>query len=116
MPPMSLITTPQERRVRIRRIAARIARRFSPERVVLFGSEARGTAGRDSDADFLVVMPFAGNRRESEIAVRLAIHDIRLPKDVIVVTPEEMRRQRHVRGTVVRQAWREGRTLYARHS
>lgn len=114
MPLMGAILTFRERRRMIRRIAERIGRVFSPERVILFGSEARGTASRDSDADFLVVMPVAGSRRESEIAVRRAVHDIRLPKDVVVVTPEEMCRERDVRGSVVRQAWREGRTLYAR--
>ena len=35
----------------------RIVTRFEPSRVVLFGSHARGTAGKDSDADLLVVMP-----------------------------------------------------------
>jgi predicted nucleotidyltransferase len=109
-----LFPAPPRRRERIRRVAARIARRFSPERIVLFGSEARGTAGPHSDADFLVVMPFSGSRRERELSIRCAVHDIRIPKDIVVVTPSEMRRQRGIRGSIVREAWREGRTLYAR--
>ena len=33
-----------------------IVEQFDPDRIVLFGSHARGTAGRDSDVDLLVVM------------------------------------------------------------
>ena len=35
-------------------MVARIVRRFHPDRVILFGSHARGTAGPDSDVDLLV--------------------------------------------------------------
>lgn len=41
----------------IRRFAQRIAERFDPEQIILFGSFAYGTAHKDSDVDFLVVMP-----------------------------------------------------------
>ena len=41
---------------------------FAPEQVILFGSQARGEARWDSDADILVVMPFEG--RPQEIAPR----------------------------------------------
>ncbi len=34
----------------------RIVHRFRPERIILFGSHARGDAGPDSDVDLLVVM------------------------------------------------------------
>ena len=35
----------------------RIAKRFDPDQIILFGSRARGTARHDSDVDLLVVMP-----------------------------------------------------------
>ena len=41
----------------IQRMARRIVRLFDPERVILFGSHARGEAGPDSDVDFLVTFP-----------------------------------------------------------
>jgi uncharacterized protein len=41
----------------IQELADNIARQFTPERIILFGSYARGDAGPDSDVDLLVVMP-----------------------------------------------------------
>ena len=44
----------------IRDFTNEIARRFLPERIILFGSQANGTANRDSDVDLLVVMDYEG--------------------------------------------------------
>jgi predicted nucleotidyltransferase len=98
---------------RIDLMVRRIVERFHPDRIILFGSHARGEAHPDSDVDLMVVMPVSGSRRAAQVAIRLAIRDIRGPKDVVVVTPEELERHRDVVGTVVEPALREGRTLYA---
>ena len=98
---------------KIEEMVRRIVERFHPEQVILFGSYARGQAGPDSDVDLLVVMPVHGSRRSAQLQVRLALHDIRLPKDVIVVTPDQFERQRDIPGTIVRPAFLEGKVLYA---
>jgi predicted nucleotidyltransferase len=103
----------------ITRMARRLARQFRPDRIILFGSHARGDAGPDSDIDLLVVLPLKNPRREKaalELAMRLAVHDIKYPKDIIVVTPEEVERQRGISGTIVHPALLEGRTVYVRRS
>ena len=64
----------------IARMVRRIIKRFDPERVILFGSHARGEAGPDSDIDLLVVMPVKGSRSEMAIEIGVALHDIRFPK------------------------------------
>lgn len=92
----------------------RIVDRFDPEQIILFGSHARGAAGPDSDVDLLVVMPVAGSKREKQLEVRLALHDLSLPKDVIVTTPEDFAWRKEVPGTIERPASREGRVVYAR--
>ncbi|MGH7341886.1 MAG: nucleotidyltransferase domain-containing protein [Candidatus Rokuibacteriota bacterium] len=92
----------------------RIVERFDPERIILFGSHARGSASPDSDVDLLIVMPVEGSKRAKQIEVRLALHDISFPKDVIVTTPEEFARRRDVPGTIEWPASREGRVVYAR--
>jgi predicted nucleotidyltransferase len=52
----------------IQALADRIAKHFNPERIILFGSYAVGTAGPDSDVDLLVVLPFEGkNFRKSTL-------------------------------------------------
>ena len=101
----------------IDKIVRRLARRFKPEQIILFGSHARGTAGLDSDVDLLVVMPLKNPRHEKrnvELAMRLALHDFAIATDVIVVTPEEVARRQHIPGTIIRPALREGKVLYAR--
>ncbi|MBI4355810.1 MAG: nucleotidyltransferase domain-containing protein [Candidatus Omnitrophica bacterium] len=92
----------------------RIVERFHPDQVILFGSHARGKAGPDSDVDLLVVMPVRGSKRAAQLQVRLALHDIRVPKDVVVVTPDQFERQRDIAGTIVRPAYLEGKVLYAK--
>ena len=64
----------------IRRIVNRIVRQFHQERIILFGSHARGDAGPDSDVDLLVVMSVDGSRREKAIEIGVALHGIRVPK------------------------------------
>ena len=91
-----------------------IAERFDPDQIILFGSHARGTARHDSDVDLLVVMPITGSKRETRIAIRCALHDIHVAKDIIVATPDEIERYRNVVGTIIRPALREGKVLYAR--
>ena len=90
----------------------RIARLFHPERIILFGSYARGDATADSDVDLLVIMRVEGSKREAQLLVREALHDIRVPKHVIVSTPEEFSWRQKIVGTIERQAVREGQVKY----
>lgn len=92
----------------------RIVAGFKPERVILFGSNARGTAGADSDVDLIVVMPAIESRRKIRLAIREAVSGMGLSKDILVYTPEEMEQYRHLTGSLVRSAWREGKVLYER--
>lgn len=98
----------------IRQMVNRIVERFGPEKVILFGSHARGEARPDSDVDLLVVMPAQGSKRDAQLRVRNAVRDIRVPKDVIVSTPDEFAWRQRVAGTIERLASLEGRVLYAR--
>jgi predicted nucleotidyltransferase len=97
----------------IRRMANRIVRRFDPERIILFGSYATGKAGPDSDVDLLVVMPVAGSKRKKAVEIGVALHDINVAKDVIVVRPEEFAWRKNIAGTIEWPAARHGKVLYA---
>ncbi|HLG97831.1 MAG TPA: nucleotidyltransferase domain-containing protein [Bryobacteraceae bacterium] len=98
----------------IQRMVRWIVRDFHPERVILFGSHARGEAGPDSDVDLLVVMPVEGLKHKKQVEIRVALHDIRVPKDIIVTTPEDFAWRKEVVGTIEYPAVREGKVLYAR--
>jgi len=97
----------------LQKMVNRIVKRFHPERIILFGSRARGQAGAGSDIDLLVVMPVKGNKRQKQLEIRAALHDFRVPKDIVVTTPEEFEWRKKVSGTIERPAAREGRVLYA---
>lgn len=88
--------------------------RFDPDQIILFGSQARGTAAVGSDVDLLVIMPVSGSKRAKQLEMRVALHDIAVPKDIILVTPDEVVRRRDIVGTIIRPALREGKVLYAR--
>lgn len=98
----------------IARMVERIVARFGPERVILFGSHARGMQTRDSDVDLLVIMPVLGSRREKALEIAVALHDISVPKDIVVTTPEDFAWRKNVVGTIEWPADRKGKVLYAK--
>ncbi len=93
-------------------MARRIVRKFRPERVILFGSQARGDAGPDGDVDLLVVMDFEGSALHMAVEIREALDHIRFPKDVIVTRPEDFAWRKDVVGAIEWPAVREGKVLY----
>ncbi len=92
----------------------RIAARFHPDMIILFGSRARGQAGPDSDADLLIVMTVDGSKRQQAVQIDLALEGIPIPIDLVVVTPEDVQKYRDVAGTIIREAMQEGKVLYDR--
>ncbi|MCX6605412.1 MAG: nucleotidyltransferase domain-containing protein [Acidobacteria bacterium] len=85
----------------------RIAERFSPDRIILFGSRARGEAGPDSVS--YVADP---NKRAAELYASLV--DFPCPMEIVVSTSARFERYRNVVNTVYWSASREGRVLYER--
>lgn len=60
------------------------------ERIILFGSRARGDARPDSDWDFLVVMASHERPTQRGIAIRRVARIHGVPMDFLVRTPEEV--------------------------
>jgi len=105
------MTTSDQERV-IEAMATRIAERFHPDRIVLFGSHARGNATSDSDVDLLVIKPISGSKRQERLAMRSVLRGYGLAKDIVLVTPKEVTRYGHTAGSIIRSALEEGRVLY----
>ena len=92
----------------------RIATQFDPEKIFLFGSQARGDANDDSDVDFLVVMDFKGTKIKKMVEIGVALHDFHIPMDILISTPEEFEWRKNYIGTIEWPAVHEGKLLYAR--
>ncbi len=88
----------------------RIVEGFSPSRIILFGSQARGVAEPFSDIDLLVVFGTDGDRRERRVAIRTALADLVVDKDILVATEVEAAAPRA--GSIIATALTEGVSLY----
>jgi predicted nucleotidyltransferase len=95
-------------------IVRRIREIGSPDRVVLFGSHARGNARPDSDLDLLIVEPSSLPRYRRAPKYLRALVGLFPAKDVVVWTPDEIDAWRGVPNAFITSVLREGRTLYER--
>lgn len=98
----------------IERVAERIVRRFRPEKIILFGSGARGDVTWESDIDLLVIMDFEGSKLDKMVELRGVLTGIEVPTDILVTTPADFAWRKDVVGTIEWPAFHEGRLLYAR--
>ena len=106
--------TPAEVQAKIQEMVQRIVEGFHPEKIILFGSHARGDAGPDSDVDLLVVMPFSGRKIDRIVEIRTALNGMGIAKDVFLVTPEDFDADKDLVGGLVYPAAHEGKVLYER--
>jgi uncharacterized protein len=98
----------------IEEIKRRLIEFYRPVRIYLFGSEARGDTGPDSDLDFLVVVPDDAPEqllRSSEIYARVS--GLGYPKDIIPWRRSDFEGcAAHVKASLPATVVREGRLLY----
>jgi predicted nucleotidyltransferase len=97
----------------IQRYAGEIAKRFHPERIILFGSCAHGTPDVDSDVDLLVVLEFEGRPQEQAFEIRRTLPRS-FPLDLLVRRPEEIRRRIRLGDFFIREIMERGVVLYDR--
>lgn len=83
-----------------------------PERIILFGSYARGDFTRDSDLDLLVIVPVVEDGIEEMARLCLVLREVPMALDVVVYSRDEVKERRHLRGTMLYHALHEGRVLY----
>jgi len=103
---------------KIREMTRTIVREVRPEKVLLFGSWARGTAGLNSDVDLIVVekKPFGPkrSRRQEMNSLWKTVSHFDFPTDILVYSQEEFDYWSDSLNHVVGRAVREGPTLYER--
>jgi predicted nucleotidyltransferase len=99
----------------IAEIVRRLVTFYSPERIYLFGSAARGSATPDSDLDFALVLPDStpAEVRNSKEIYKI-LWDIDAPIDILAWTRSDFYRRLPARASMPATIVREGKLLYAR--
>ena len=99
----------------IRAIIDAISRSYSPARIILFGSYARGTPRDGSDIDLLVVKNTRENPRQRWLTVRRIVRPLtgQIPISPLVMTENELKRRIAAGDHFIKEILREGKVLYA---
>jgi predicted nucleotidyltransferase len=96
----------------LKEMVARIREAVQPERIVLFGSRARGTERPGSDFDLLVIKESDEPRYRRSAPLYTKLADLPVEVEIMVYTPEEVLEWSNVPQAFVSTALREGKVLY----
>ncbi|HEX4959303.1 MAG TPA: nucleotidyltransferase domain-containing protein [Thermoanaerobaculia bacterium] len=96
----------------VERVVKVIAEAIHPQKIILFGSRAMGTARPDSDLDLVIIYAGEKSKRQVKLDIHRSMGSESLPMDLFVLSPEEMLRQRHVANTLAREVAERGVTVY----
>lgn len=95
-------------------IVTTIAEAVHPQKVILFGSWARGDQGPQSDIDLMVIQETPLPRHQRYAQIRRLFWGLGLAMDILVYTPEEFDLYRSVPGSLTHTVTTEGRVMYER--
>ncbi len=90
----------------------RLAQAAQPERILIFGSHARGDAGEDSDLDLLVIETEVPDRAAEMVRLRRLLRPLRIPVDLLVFSRADVERWGDQPGSALYWALREGKVVY----
>jgi predicted nucleotidyltransferase len=95
-------------------IVSRLVKAYEPQRIYLFGSQARGDSGAESDYDLMVVVPDSAppDRARSRLAYE-CLWGTGTASDVLVWRKSEFDERLHLKASLPATVLREGRLLYA---
>jgi len=96
----------------IEAVARKIAEQTKAKAVVLFGSHARGQAGKDSDVDLLVIAESDLPRHKRSRQLHLMFKPYPFAMDILVYTPSEVEQERQFELSFISRVLREGKRLY----
>jgi uncharacterized protein len=98
----------------INALAQRIAVRFHPEKIILFGSYASGHARPESDVDLLVIMETTLRSRQQRLEISRVLSPRPFPLDIVVRTPREVAERLALGDAFLEEIMLRGITLYER--
>jgi len=92
----------------------RIAEKFDPERIILFGSNITGKSSEESDLDLIIVKKSNLPRQKRGIEVRRLFYGMLLPLDLKIYTPEEFENEQKNEYSFLNLALKSSQTIYER--
>jgi predicted nucleotidyltransferase len=98
----------------IAELTTRIVEAEGPEKIILFGSYASGTATESSDIDLLVISRSTLSRPEREVRLTRQLFGSGVPYDLLVLTPEEVEERLRRNGSFIREILSTGQVVYQR--
>ncbi len=95
----------------IRQLARDIADKFSPQKIVLFGSYAYGNPTPDSDVDLLIITPCDEDPLHKAAEIRMSVRPL-FPIDLLVRTPDKVRERMQMGDGFMQEILEKGQVLY----
>jgi predicted nucleotidyltransferase len=95
----------------IREFSRQIGEQFHAEKVILFGSHARGDVTTDSDVDLLVIGQFEGRSVDKSVEIRMKLGP-RFPVDILIRTPEKVQQRIEMGDCFMQEIIEKGKLLY----
>jgi uncharacterized protein len=103
----------------LRQMVEIIVETVAPDKVILFGSRAKGTARADSDYDFMIIKEEAffetHSRRKESGKLGRALAKFRVANDILMYSVDEIEQRRAWRNNIVATALKEGEVLYEKN-
>ena len=85
----------------------------NPLKIILFGSVAKENIKKNSDIDILVIMPNGTNKRKTAQELYSKLEKIKISYDIVVSTPEILKKHKNNNGLIYKSALNEGKEIYA---
>jgi predicted nucleotidyltransferase len=97
----------------LKNIVHKIARKYRPDKIILFGSYAWGIPTDDSDVDLFIIKG-AQNTRELAREIDGTIFPRLFPMDIIVYHPDDVEKRKDLGDSFIRDILFRGKVLYAK--
>ena len=95
----------------VERVTNKIAETIHPDKIILFGSRAKGTATEESDLDLVVVYSRPKSKRQIEVEIDSLFMPRDFSMDVIVTDPEYLEKFKHIANTLAREVAEDAASL-----
>jgi uncharacterized protein len=93
-------------------IIDRIVALIEPEKIIMFGSRAKGNNTEDSDVDLLILKEGVNNRRQYTQKLYKDLMPINIALDIIIDTPENFEKHKKEKSFIYYQIDKTGILIY----